>query len=401
MSEFINNQSNKRKEALKKLILRLHEGEAFDSVREDFERNFGSVSTEEISQMEQQLIEEGMAVEEIQKLCSVHANVFGGSVSEIHGSDFTKEEGHPLQVLSSENRRIEQVISEEIEPYLKQSGNQAIMMIRVGLDRLLEIDRHYARKEQLFFPYLENKGITAPPKVMWGVDDEIRRMLKAIKQTLDTPNVDVADVKDAFEPALKEVRDMIFKEDTILIPLLSKNLNLYNFITIAESSDEVGYFLEKPSKQFENPGVEEESNENVVPEGEVPVGPGQLSLEALTAMLNTLPFDMTYVDKDGHVKYFTENSSRIFDRPRTIIGRHVNQCHPPASVHIVEEIVQSFKTGAKDHEDFWIQLKGMFVHIRYFAVRSQSGEYLGTLEVTQDIKPIRELEGEKRLMSHD
>ena len=116
-------------------------------------------------------------------------------------------------------------------------------------------------------------------------------------------------------------------------------------------------------------------------------------------MLNTLPFDMTFVDKDGHVKYFTQGKERIFDRPKTIIGRHVNMCHPPQSVHVVEEIVESFKSGRKDHEDFWIRLKDMFVYIRYFAVRSKNGEYLGTLEITQNIKPIVELEGEKRLVS--
>lgn len=402
MSEFINNQSKQRKEALKALILRLHEGEAFESVRDDFEKTFGEVSTAEISQMEQQLINEGMDVEEIQKLCSVHANVFGGSISDIHSMDVSEEAGHPLHVLNEENQRIEKLISEEIEPYLASSGNQAILMLRVGLDRLREIDRHYARKEQLFFPYLEKKGITAPPKVMWGVDDTIRGMLKNLKERLDKPHVSVQDVKEDFEAVIKEVREMIYKEDNILIPLLRENLNLYNYITIAESSDEVGYFLEKPKQSFENPGeIHEEEASEEARNGEVSVGPGILGLEELTAMLNTLPLDMTYVDKDGYVKYFTENTSRIFDRPRTIIGRHVNQCHPPASVDVVEKIVNSFKSGEKDHEDFWIQIKGMFVHIRYFAVRNASKEFLGTLEVTQDIQPLRNLEGEKRLISDD
>ena len=228
MSEFINNQSKQRKEALKALILRLHEGEAFESVRDDFEKTFGEVSTAEISQMEQQLINEGMDVEEIQKLCSVHANVFGGSISDIHSMDVSEEAGHPLHVLNEENQRIEKLISEEIEPYLASSGNQAILMLRVGLDRLREIDRHYARKEQLFFPYLEKKGITAPPKVMWGVDDTIRGMLKNLKERLDKPHVSVQDVKEDFEAVIKEVREMIYKEDNILIPLLRENLNLYN-----------------------------------------------------------------------------------------------------------------------------------------------------------------------------
>ncbi|MFW5894343.1 MAG: DUF438 domain-containing protein [Bacillota bacterium] len=404
MSEFINNVSKERKAALKKLIKRLHAGEDFETVRADFEKDFSEVSTEEISAMEGELIEEGMQVEEIQRLCDVHANVFGGSISDIHSLDSKAEEGHPLKVLKDENDRIERLIQEEIEPYLEKEGDQPVLMLRIAIDRLHEINKHYARKEQLFFPYLEKKGITAPPKVMWGVDDEIRAELKALKKRLDTPDTKVADVKDDVQSLMHNVREMVFKENNILIPLLSDNLNLYNFITIAENSDEVGYFLEAPKKRFENPGEEaseEDSETNVLKDGEVAVGPGSLSIETLNAMLNTLPLDLTFVDMDGYVKYFTTGEDRIFDRPATIIGRHVNQCHPPASVHVVEQIVNAFKSGKKDHEDFWIQIKDKFVHIRYFAVRNKDGKYLGTLEMTQDIAPLRALEGEKRLISDD
>jgi len=400
MSEFINNVSKERKAALKKLIKRLHAGEDFESVKADFESQFSEVSTEEISAMEASLIEDGMQVEEIQKLCDVHANVFGGSISDIHGLSLTKEEGHPLQVMKAENERIEQLIQEEIEPYLKKEGDQPVLMLRIAFDRLSEINKHYARKEQLFFPYLERKDITAPPKVMWGVDDDIRAMIKAVQTKLNEPGTKVKDVLEDAKKAIKEVREMIFKEDTILSPLLEENLNLYNFITIAENSDEVGYFLEAPKKKFEQAGEEvspEETN-TTNKDGEVPIGAGSLTLEQLEAVMNTLPLDLTFVDSEGHVKYFTQGEERIFDRPATIIGRHVNQCHPPSSVHIVEEIVESFRTGKKDNEDFWIQMKDKMIHIRYFAVRNKQGEYLGTLEFTQDISPLRALEGEKRLI---
>ncbi len=400
MSEFINNVSKERKEALKKLIKRLHAGEDFESVKIDFEKNFSEVSTEEISAMEASLIEDGMQVEEIQKLCDVHANVFGGSISDIHSLNLNDEEGHPLQVMKVENERIEQLISDEIEPYLKKEGDQPVLMLRIAFDRLSEINKHYARKEQLFFPYLERKDITAPPKVMWGVDDDIRKVIKDMQKTLNEPGTKVADILKDAQKAIKEVREMIFKEDTILSPLLEKNLNLYNFITIAENSDEVGYFLEAPKKKFENAGEATPTEEvsAINKDGEVPIGAGSLSLEQLEVLMNTLPLDLTFVDNEGHVKYFTQGEERIFDRPATIIGRHVNQCHPPSSVHIVEKIVESFKTGEKDHEDFWIQMKDKMIHIRYFAVRNKKGTYLGTLEFTQDITPLRALEGEKRLI---
>ena len=126
---------------------------------------------------------------------------------------------------------------------------------------------------------------------------------------------------------------------------------------------------------------------------------GNMDKEELAAVLNTLPFDITFVDKNDEVKYFSEGKERIFPRTRTIIGRKVANCHPPASVAVVEKIVADLRSGRKDHEDFWIKKGNSFILIRYFAVRNDSGEYLGVLEVTQDIKPLQEITGEKRLMS--
>jgi len=123
-----------------------------------------------------------------------------------------------------------------------------------------------------------------------------------------------------------------------------------------------------------------------------------LDAEQINAILNTLPLDMTFVDKDGYVKYFTQGKERIFERPKTVIGRHVTLCHPPQSVHVVEEIIESFKSGEKDHEDFYIHMKDMYVLIRYYAVRDKERNYLGTLEITEDINPIQAISGEKRLI---
>lgn len=400
MSELINNQSKQKQAALKSLIKRLHEGESFETVKQDFEASFQDVTTEEITQMEAALVEEGMPVEEIQRLCDVHAKVFGGSVSDIHGGpDLTEEKGHPLEVLKTENDRLEQLISEEIMPYLEQEGNQALLMLRVGLDRLMDVKVHYNRKEQLFFPYLEKKGITTPPKVMWGVDDEIRDKLNALKARLSEVDVTVPLIKDELLSVIHDVQEMVFKENHILIPLLKEKLNLVNFIDIADASDEMGYVLDvKPAQSFRGGVASKKEDDNVLKDDQVVFDAGSLSVETVNAMLNTLPLDMTFVDKDGHVRYFTQGKERIFDRPKTILGRHVNMCHPPSSVDVVEKIVNNFKSGKKDHEDFWINMRGRMIHIRYFAVRNKQGEYLGTLEMTQDITGIKALEGEKRLM---
>jgi len=277
----------------------------------------------------------------------------------------------------------------------------SLLMLRVGMDRLKEIDKHYSRKEQLFFPYLEKKGVSGPPQVMWGVDDEIRALIKAVRHDLDIPTVTVSAVKEAMLHMISQVKEMIFKEDNILIPLLNDTLNLYNFIKIEEASDEIGYFLEKPKVKWHQSVEEAFSEKETLKEGEVPFDAGTLSFEEVNVILNTVPLDMTFVDASGHVKYFTQGKERIFDRPITILGRHVNMCHPPQSVHVVEKIVEAFKSGKKDQEDFWIQMRGDFIHIRYYALRSKTGVFLGTLEVTQNIKPLRDLEGEKRLLDDD
>ena len=148
--------------------------------------------------------------------------------------------------------------------------------------------------------------------------------------------------------------------------------------------------------------TKEEEKQPVKPgqeNGIVTLPSGHFTIEELTAMFNTLPFDLTFVGKEDEVKFFSEGKERIFPRTRTIIGRNVSNCHPPTSVHIVEKIVEDFKAGKKENEDFWIQKGDLFILIRYFAVRNEQGEYLGVLEVTQNVKPIRDLQGEKRLVS--
>ena len=403
MSEFINNIEYRQK-LLKEIIKGLHERKDIEAAKKAFKEHFNEVSTQEISMMEQALIKEGMPIEEVQSLCNVHASLFDGSIADIHPTkDHSKIKGHPVQVFLEENEKIEQLLNEEIEPYMHQTGKTAELMLRVGFDRLSEIHKHYARKEYLFFPHLEKKGIDAPPKVMWAKDDDIRKMIKDVISSLSSIDHDVDLTKQKIVNTVTEVREMIFKENNILIPLLLETLTFFDWVMVDQSTEEIGYFLTPPTytwtdkKNTDNQTAPNQKVKKV--KGEVSFDAGSLTPDVLNALLNTLPFDMTFVDQEGYVKYFTQGKERIFDRPKTIIGRHVSMCHPPASVHIVEEIVDSFKSGRKDHEDFWIHLKDMFVHIRYFAVRDQEGKYLGTLEVTQDIKPIVELQGEKRLVS--
>ena len=400
MSEFIDNVSKKRKEELKELILSLHNGKDLETAKAEFKEKFGEITTKEISQMEQALLAENkITVQEIQKLCDVHAAVFEGSISDIHNvlADVTNEPGHPLKVLRDENERIEKLIVEEIEPYLEVPGKTAMLMLRVAFDRLWEIDKHYTRKEMLMFPHLEKKGITAPPKVMWGVDDEIRRDIKEVINLLGSVGISEELVKEKVRAVILRVRDMIFKEDNILLPLLEANLKFVHWVSVDLASPEIGWFLTPPATPWNKEFSEEDVHQPRLSDDELQMSSGSLTHSEVDAILNTLPIDMTFVDKDGHVKYFSQGSDRIFARPQTILGRHVTMCHPPGSVDVVEKIIAKLRSGESNVEDFWIQNEKMFVHIRYFAVRDRDGNYLGVLETTQNIKPLRALVGEKRM----
>lgn len=405
MSEFINN-SKFRQEKLKDLIKQLHEGKDFDEVKEQFEKHFGQVSTQEISQIEQTLVKEGLPIEEIQKLCDVHAAVFKGSIMDIHATkDFSKIVGHPVNILIEENKAINELIEKEIKPhydnYLNKPNPNSHLMLRIGFERLAEIEHHYARKELAFFPFLEKHGITAPPKVMWGVDDEIREGIKKVNSLLSGKEIDVEELKEAMDYAINQVVEMIFKENNILIPLMSDTFSFYEWIQIDEASEEMPYCLVKPLHSWKlekNQETEIKEVEKPVNTNEVEFDAGSLLPKEINAIFNSLPVDITFVDKDDKVKYFSQAKDRIFQRPKTVIGRDVALCHPPSSVHIVEKIVDSFKNNEKDMEEFWIQMGDSFILIQYFAVRDEKGNYLGVLEVSQDIKKHRMLEGEKRLL---
>lgn len=403
MSEFINN-SEMRKQTIKDIIKQLHEGKTVEEVKQQFEEAFEDVSASEITTAEAALIAEGVSASEIQRLCDVHASVFKGTIEEIHQhpSNAILIPGHPLNTLMRENLAISRIMNQEIKPYLKNlDGEESYKNLLEGVNHLSQIELHYQKKENLFFPYMEKYGIVAPPQVMWGVDDEIRADIKEIKTLLEQDSKVDSVITQKIEDVMTRVEEMIFKEENIMAPMLLDHLTQEEWKKIADESHEIGFLIKKVSEwnpviPTKDAVVKEEEN---VQEGLIKLPSGIFTTEQLTCMLNTLPFDITFVDKDDFVKYFSEGKERTFIRTRSIIGRNVSNCHPPASVHIVEKIVNDFKTGRKDQEDFWIKLGDKFVLIRYYAVRNDQGEYLGVLEVTQDIKEIQQIVGEKRLVS--
>ncbi|NLK85965.1 MAG: DUF438 domain-containing protein [Clostridiaceae bacterium] len=408
MSEFINNREYRQK-ILKELIMELHNGKTVDEVKPRFQELIKDISTHEITQMEQSLIMEGMPPEEIQRLCDVHAEVFKGSIEDIHKPRKQEETpGHPLHTFKLENKELEKLINERLKHdarrFEKDDSPENLAALLKDLRDVREVEKHYLRKENLLFPFLEKYGITAPPQVMWGVDDEIRASLKEAERLLENYSGNKRAALDMVNQAVNRVSEMIYKEENILFPMALDTISEDEWIKVEEGSEEFGYCLIEPEGKWKpaRVDVEEEARD----EGEKPTDnnayvkfdAGILTPEEINAILNTLPLDMTFVDKTGAVKYFTQGKERIFARPKAIIGRKVENCHPPSSVHVVQKVVDDLVSGKKEHEDFWIRMGDKYVLIRYYAVRDADGEYLGTMEVTQDIKPLQEITGEKRLM---
>jgi DUF438 domain-containing protein len=200
--------------------------------------------------------------------------------------------------------------------------------------------------------------------------------------------------------ALKVVDEMIYKEQEILFPMCLDTLTDLEWFEVYEQSNEIGYCLVAPEDKWQpddlSGPVQKKRDSELIQ-----FQTGNFHPEELERVFDTLPVDLTFVDKNDTVKFFSNSPNRIFDRNRAIIGRKVQMCHPPSSVHVVQKILDDFKTGKQDRAAFWVNLKGRFIHIEYFAVRSTDKQYLGTLEVSQDLTDLHKLEGEQRLLNYD
>lgn len=391
-----------RKDRVKHYIKLVSDGRPMEEVRAQFRSEFRDVPAEEIAAAEGQLMEEGMKLQEVQQLCDVHAAIFEGAVQQ---QDCGESAGHPLFVFSKENEGLRAFIDKELAPaweYYTASPEKGQDALKAALEALYKVDRHYARKENLFFPYLEKAGVTGPPKVMWGVDDEIRELIKRV--TMAVSQKDAADAKANYPIMMDKLTGMITKEEEILRPLLRQHVSDDNWKVIAAESAQIGFaFAQDVEGASPSDAKRWAQKESAAPEkrNEAPIQlpSGFFEKEELRQVLNTLPSDITFVGADDTVHFFSEQKDRVFPRTRTIVGRRVEDCHPPKSLKRVEALVQAFKDGTKDAENFWIQRGGKFILIRYFAVRDDEGTYLGVLECTEEISELRSLEGEKTLMS--
>lgn len=394
-----------KKAVMKDIILNLHRGLSAEEARDRFEKEVGSVSSAEIAEIEQALINDGLSPEEIKKFCNVHTLIFQSALEKSASAETFPS--HPVYLFRLENREIEKLVA-SLKTVLEKGDARKLpelkKAVKDGLLKLKGMETHYSRKEQLLFPFLEKQGFMGPSKVMWGKDNEVRDLLKAALDKVDgiSRQSDLETFREkAWAPLAEEALGMIFKEENILFPTSLEKLKTDDWVEILRDSEEIGYvFISKPEettvlvKKLQAALLEEP----MVKDNTVSLPTGDLKLNELMGLLNTLPVDITFVDKDDTVRYFSDSKDRIFARTKAVIGRRVQNCHPPQSVNVVEKIMTSFKEGKKDAYDFWLNRRGKMVYIRYLAIRDRQGQYLGTLEVTQDITAIQKLEGEKRLL---
>jgi len=407
MDELTDNQQS-RKDLLKHMILQLHKGEAPDEVRRSLVKLLKSIPYNELVQVEQELINEGLPEEEVLKFCDIHTQVLEGHIDQSGAREIPP--GHPVDTFTKENQELLKIIKilnkfyEKINAPDELELDTYMIQLKAFFNNLSDVEKHYQRKENLLFPYLEKYNITGPPKVMWGKHDETRELLKLAREGLGAKGeIDPDEISTlinvVLKPASQSVSDMVMKEKEILLPMCMDKLSDEEWYLISQQSVEIGFCLFDPEIEWKPEGIVPSPVSQTL-DGMVQLPTGKVSVNELIAMFNTLPVELTFVDKQDKVRFFSHGKKPIFKRNRAVIGRDVRLCHPPKSVHLVEQIISDFKSGKQDGATFWLEMKGIFVYIEYYALRDENNKYLGTMEVVQDITELRKIEGEQRLISY-
>jgi len=406
MHEKVGKNSAKNKEEIKRLIKKLHAGEDPVAVKNEFREVIKGLTQAEISQAEEQLIKEGMPVEEIHHMCDVHLSVLQETLIEDQN---LAPEGHPIHILMQEHvillenvNRLRDLHSEiKVKSSFEEIAEEMKEITNI-VNLIKKSENHYLREENVLFSYAEKYGLTQPPKIMWMEHDRIRdvekQLFKLIEEKESLKYGDFLEQYHLHAHGLAELLASHFpKENKVLFPTTMQLLKESDWTEIRKQFDEIGYFFLTPD--IVDASEEElEKETQILDEKKVDLGTGAIDLDILQRIFKTLPFDTTFVDKDDVVQFYSEGKDRIFVRTPSVIGRLVENCHPSKSVDRVLAIIDGFKKNTLDKAEFWLQLGDKTVMIRYFPVRNSKGDYLGVLEVTQDITEIRKIEGEKRLL---
>ncbi|MFA5656018.1 MAG: DUF438 domain-containing protein [Dysgonamonadaceae bacterium] len=409
MSELINN-APQRKDKLRSLLLKLHAGENVDSIRKQLIEALTDIPYNEVVEVEQEMIDGNLLTEEeILEFCDLHTAILDGSI-DLSGAKGIPA-GHPIDTFKKENIALNDEVEkarnllETAESLTNDKLPGFVLQLRTIFNALSDIDKHYKRKEYLLFPYLEKHLITGPPTVMWGKHDELRVFLndsiRDLETSISTVNQLQSIINKNLNRTLELIDGMIMKEEEILFPMAMDTLTEEEWYKIYSETIEFGFCLIDPEDEWKPAGLIVEKQQ-YVESGAIQLSSGSFDIKQLEALFLHIPIDITFVDADDKVAFFSHSPNRVFERNRSIIGRDVRMCHPPGSVHIVEQIIDDFKSGKENKAVFWMSnFMGRFIYIEYSAVRDKENNYLGVVEVTQDITQMRKLEGDQRLLSYE
>lgn len=391
-----------RQEILKEIIRDLHDGEDMEIIKQRFHDLIKDIGPTEIAAMEQALIEEGMPESEVKRLCDVHVGVFKESLEVQPAPEAAA--GHPVNTFMLENRATEEVVQRIAEVIDKAADleDQEFALRYQGrleelMDQLAEIDLHYLRKENQLFPILEEHNIQGPSQVMWALHDDIRAAIKTAKAELADGQFPQATITIRY--AIQSIIDMIYKEEHILFPMALETVSEPEWRRVRDGEEEIGYAWIAPPVDWRGltAPAAADASEPVLPEA-LSLTTGHLTPEQVDLMLLHLPVELSFVDENDEVCYYSQVEHKIFPRSPGVIGRKVQNCHPRASLDKVQRILDDFRSGKQSDAHFWIETRDRFIYISYFAVRDADGTYKGTIETVQDITGIRGLTGQKRLL---
>lgn len=394
---------------LKDLLLRLHRGELLDNVQKEFHQYFHDIDAVEILLIVHELKSNdlGITSEDINKIFSVYPELYGRSIEETYGPE-SFDEGHPVEIFTQENRAIESAL-DNIRLLMEEfAGNEELFKDESAVenlqDQVMELGQfinHYHRKEKLFFPILERYGYFSLNRIMWADDDRIRNLYKGTKSMLERmTNLDFTHIQKTYDLFEQKCKDMIFQEETFLLPVLLAYFAEDDWVAVAEESDAFGYAMIEPGEEWsvERNNLLQEANMDIDDEDiatqQLPFGVGFLTIKEADHILNNLPLEITFVNKYGLFKYFNEkvqSSEMMFVRTSSSIGRNIMHCHPPKSMKKVMRLVRDLQMKRRTSETMWFKKDGKYVHITYKGLFDEGGEYLGVLEYVQDIQPFLDL----------
>ncbi|QQS51258.1 MAG: DUF438 domain-containing protein [Bacteroidota bacterium] len=394
MSEFTNTKEKRLSKLIEVSELILKTGNASSFIKENKDFIPTVIPTDFITLFDE-IIKQGYKMDDIKVLSNKVLNIFYIPIR-----DFVIVEPIPdsfLGVLQQNNLEME-LLLKKIRPvfkaFVKDIHNHDLQkQLNVLFCELEVFSKHYTIKENVLFPVIEE---TWPDyrciQIMWSFHDDIRRNIKNVLAQLQIEEIDLKTFNKCVGDIFFNMLAIKFREERILFPYILSSVSEKQLERMNRESFELGF-------PYIQPRLNSSKNETVVFDGnEVNLGTGKVSIEQIKLIFNHLPVDITFVDENNKVCYFSNPPKRIFPRTTSIIGREVSNCHPPESVHVVQQIVDSFRRGEKDQADFWIQMRGEFILIQYFAVRDENRNYKGVMEVSQEISGIKALAGEKRLL---